>query len=535
MSQGTATSVIDRTTIAGNRTLGSPGTAGGAARGGGLYSDHALTITNSTIANNTATAGASSGAGNPGTHASGGGIYNSGQLALVGDTVTGNAATAGAPGAGGAATPSEGGGQYTTAGVVPDARPQASARRAALPATLPAAARARCSRPRRTRPGPTPRRRHRRGEEHNHHRQHRRPGAGRLRPVPLRRLQPDRQPQHPRPHRHAPAHRQGRRGPAARPAGQTAGPLAGAPGATLPTLTERVLPGSPAPRRRPRRRLHRRPNAPLATDERGLVRPFGAGCEIGAYEASVLTSGGPFATAANVCGVFIGFFAPGGTGLSLRTGDGPRTVVSYLSLAGPAGRVTALPLVPRLGATDTLACTAPDPAFAPAAAAAATATATVDARVARSGNPAIPVGTLLRAAATRTATAETVTVSAINPDNSTGATLTLTNVVQPNSFVVRRVPNGPMRSPSEAAGEPTVTRGRVRGAPAPCVRGPHPPHAPSLRQLAHRAPPGRRGAHAPPRAPRPRHPLWSAAVPLKERDRHRCGATADQGRSGRWK
>ena len=38
--------------------------------------------------------------------------------------------------------------------------------------------------------------------------------------------------------------------------------------------------------------------------------------------------------------------------------------------------------------------------------------------------------------------------------------------------------------------------------------------------------------HAPPRAPRPRHPLWSAAVPLKERDRHRCGATADQGGAG---
>ena len=45
---------------------------------------------------------------------------------------------------------------------------------------------------------------------------------------------------------------------------------------------------------------------------------------------------------------------------------------------------------------------------------------------------------VVRVVATRTLTGETVTVSAINPNNTTGATLyTLTPSVQPQSFVVR--------------------------------------------------------------------------------------------------
>ena len=224
------------------------------------------------------------------------------------------------------------------------------------------------------------------------------------------------------------------------PLGAYGGPALGAPGNTSPTYTERLLAGSPALDQVPAGPTGSCVDAagvPLTTDQRGagFVRPFPTACDIGAFEASVLGSNGSFGTAAAGCGVFVGFFAPGGIGLSLRTGDTARTVVSYLSLSGPAGQVLALPLVPRLRVADTLSCTVSDP-NAPGAASPVT-TATVDARVARSGNPAIPVGTLLRVVATRTAATETVTVSAINPDNSTGAILyTLTNVVQPNSFVV---------------------------------------------------------------------------------------------------
>ena len=221
------------------------------------------------------------------------------------------------------------------------------------------------------------------------------------------------------------------------PLGAYGGPTVGATGFALgtalaaqPTYTERLLAGSPAIDAVPATScLAADGTTPLTTDQRGagFVRPFPTACDIGAFEVSVV-GGTP-------CGVFIGFFGSDGTGVSLRTGDTPTTVVSYLSLSGPAGQVLALPLVPRLRVADTLSCTVSDP-NAPGAASPIT-TATVDARVARSGNPAIPVGTLLRVVATRTAATETVTVSAINPDNSTGAILyTLTNVVQPNSFVV---------------------------------------------------------------------------------------------------
>ena len=220
------------------------------------------------------------------------------------------------------------------------------------------------------------------------------------------------------------------------PLGAYGGPTLGAPGNTSPTYTERLLTGSPAIDAVPTNLcVAADGTTPLPTDQRGagFVRPYVTACDIGAFEVSVL-GGTP-------CSVFIGFFSPGGIGVSLRTGDTPTTVVSYLSLSGPAGQVLALPLVPRLQVADTLSCTTLDP-NAPGATSPVT-TVTVDARVARSGNPALPVGTLLRVVATRTLTAETMTVSAINPGGTTGAILyTLTNYVQPNSFVVRSTLGG---------------------------------------------------------------------------------------------
>ena len=428
-------SVIDRTTIAGNRALGSPGPSGGAARGGGLYSDHVLTITNSTIANNTATAGASTGAGNPGAHASGGGIYNSGQLTLVSDTVTGNVTTAGAPGAGGTITASEGGGLYTTTNSeVPDSAPQ--------PAALPGAARAALQRALAApvRPeapvaatatakntiiaanaadlgpdifGPFV------SGGYNLIGNPSIPGlTGTLQPTDKTNLAPQ-----------------------LGPLADNGGPRAGAPGATLPTLTERVLPGSPALDAVPAASCTDATGAPLATDERGLVRPFGAGCEIGAYEASTLTFGGPLGAAGGGCSLAITFFS-GGTAFALRTGSAPNTLMSYLAIKGPGGQITAVPLVPRAGVPDTLTCTVPDPATLPSA---ITATAvTVDAQVVASTNPAIARLSTVRVVATRTAATEMVTVSAVGPGGTTGATLyTLTPSVQPQSFVVRVIPSGP--------------------------------------------------------------------------------------------
>ena len=437
--QGRQPSVIDRTTIADNRALGSPGLSGGAARGGGLYSDHPLTITNSTIADNSAIAGAGTAAGSPGAHASGGGIYNSGQLALVSDTVTGNVATAGAPGAGGTLTPSEGGGLYTTNGIALDTAPQ--------PAALPVAARAALQQalavPARPDAPVAPATATAKNTiiaantadlgpdvfgpfvsgGYNLIGNPSIPGlTGTLQPTDKTGVAPQ-----------------------LGPLADNGGPRAGAPGATLPTLTERVLPGSPALDAVPAASCTDAAGAPLATDERGLARPFGVGCEIGAYEASTLTFGGPLGSAAIGCSLAITFFG-GGTAFALRTGSAPNTLMSYLSIKGRAGAITAVPLVPRAGVPSTLSCTVPDPAALPSAITATT--VTVDAQVVASTNPAVARLSTVRVVATRTPATETVTVSAINPGGTTGAALyTLTPSVQPQSFVVRAIPSGPFSLP----------------------------------------------------------------------------------------
>ena len=228
------------------------------------------------------------------------------------------------------------------------------------------------------------------------------------------------------------------------PLGSYGGPTVGATGFALgaslaaqPTYTERLLPGSPAIDQIPVGSCVDTSGAPLTTDQRGagFVRPFPAGgnCDIGAFEAfeaSILTTGN--------CSAAITFFS-GGTAFALRTGSSPNTLMSYLSIKGPGGTITAVPLVPRAGVPNTLTCTTPDlaaPATVPPASAT---TVTVDAQVVASTNPSVARLSAVRMVATRTLTGETVTVSAINPvDNTTGATLyTLTPSVQPQSFVVR--------------------------------------------------------------------------------------------------
>ena len=123
---------------------------------------------------------------------------------------------------------------------------------------------------------------------------------------------------------------------------------------------------------------------------------------------------------ASNCQLAIGFFGTDGTQFSLRTSDsGPFTeqlpsagttgplgqfgvrgsqhypLLSYLSIYGPAGRVTAVPLVPRYFASNntpfspfssTLACTTTEDTSGNT-----TTTATLSSLVVRSTNPAFPV------------------------------------------------------------------------------------------------------------------------------------------------
>ena len=218
------------------------------------------------------------------------------------------------------------------------------------------------------------------------------------------------------------------------PLGAYGGPTLGAPGNTSPTYTERLLTGSPAIDAVPIAPINAcvdANGAPLPTDQRGagFVRPYVAACDIGAFEVSVLGS--------STCSVAITFFS-GGTAFALRTGSALNTLMSYLSIKGPSGTITAVPLVPRAGVPSTLSCTVPDPNAPVTVPPASAMTVTVDAQVVASTNPSIARLSTVRVVATRTATTETVTVSAINPDNTTGATLyTLTPFVQPQSFVIR--------------------------------------------------------------------------------------------------
>ena len=201
------------------------------------------------------------------------------------------------------------------------------------------------------------------------------------------------------------------------------------PFSTVPLLTERPGLGSPAIDKVPAIACLDANGAPLTVDERGFARPYGTGCEIGAFEVGLLGAS---------CSAAITFFS-GGTAFALRTGDQTRApLMSYLSIKGPAGTITAVPLVPRAGVPDTITCIVPDPEATPLA---TTTTFSVDAQVVISTQPGVPRGTVLRITAIRTATTESVTVSLVNPDNSTGATLyAFTPSVAPQSFRISASP-----------------------------------------------------------------------------------------------
>ena len=116
------------------------------------------------------------------------------------------------------------------------------------------------------------------------------------------------------------------------PLGAYGGPTLGAivvHAATRPACAERLLPGSPA--------LDKVPSGPtgscadtggtpLTTAQlgAGFVRPFLAGgnCDIGAFEASILTFGNLFGAGTGSCSAAITFFS-GGTAFALRTGEVP--------------------------------------------------------------------------------------------------------------------------------------------------------------------------------------------------------------------
>jgi len=215
------------------------------------------------------------------------------------------------------------------------------------------------------------------------------------------------------------------------PLGAYGGPTLGAPGNTSPTYTERLTIGSPAIDAVPTGVCVGANGAPLPADERGagFVRPYVAACDIGAFEVGYLGR--------SSCTVAVTFFS-GGTAFALRIGGALNTLMSYLSTKAPGGTIISVPLVPRAGVDSTLSCTVPDPNAPVATPPASATTVTVDAQVVYSTNTSIARLSSVRVVATRTATTETVTVSAINPDNSTGTTFyTLPPSVQPQSFVSR--------------------------------------------------------------------------------------------------
>jgi len=118
------------------------------------------------------------------------------------------------------------------------------------------------------------------------------------------------------------------------------GPTLGAPGLTQPTKTEQLLPGSLA--------LDKVPSgltgscvdaagAPLAIDQRGDPRPSGAACDIGAYEVQVATD----------CSTRVALTSAAGVTLSLAVGTQALnpTRIAYLVLGGTGGTLRAQPII----------------------------------------------------------------------------------------------------------------------------------------------------------------------------------------------
>jgi hypothetical protein len=90
--EASGTLTLNALTLQGGNTIGSPGPPGGPGDGGGIFSSGRLTVTHSTLSDNTAAGGVGGSIGGPGD---GGGIFSSGTLTVTHSTVSGNTAAGG--------------------------------------------------------------------------------------------------------------------------------------------------------------------------------------------------------------------------------------------------------------------------------------------------------------------------------------------------------------------------------------------------------------------------------------------------------
>ena len=200
-----------------------------------------------------------------------------------------------------------------------------------------------------------------------------------------------------------------------------------------PTQTEALLSGSPAIDKVPVASCTDLSGtsvgngAPLTVDQRNFLRPFPyptGPCDIGAYEVSQSANTGS-------CSLAVVFFS-GSDQFAARTGNSPNTLLSYVAFRGPAGSVTAVPLVPRAGVPTTLLCFVP---VKPATGATAPSLATFDAQVVTSQRAGFNKGDTLVINIVRIPSSRTQSVTIT--DLQTNAVVSYTGqYVQPQSFVI---------------------------------------------------------------------------------------------------
>lgn len=200
-----------------------------------------------------------------------------------------------------------------------------------------------------------------------------------------------------------------------------------------PTQTEALLSGSPAIDKVPVASCTDLSGstpgngAPLTVDQRNFLRPFpypNGPCDIGAYEVSQSANTGS-------CSLAVVFFS-GSDQFAARTGNSPNTLLSYVSFRGPAGAVTAVPLVPRAGVPTTLQCFVP---IKPATSATAPSLATFNAQVVSSQRAGFNTGDTLAISIVRIPSSRTQSVTIT--DLQTNAVVSYpSQSVQPQSFVI---------------------------------------------------------------------------------------------------
>lgn len=200
-----------------------------------------------------------------------------------------------------------------------------------------------------------------------------------------------------------------------------------------PTQTEALLSGSPAIDKVPVTSCTDLSGstpgngAPLTVDQRNFLRPFpypNGPCDIGAYEVSQSANTGS-------CSLAVVFFS-GSDQFAARTGNSTNTLLSYVAFKGPAGAVTAVPLVPRAGVPTTLQCFVP---VKPATGATAPSLATFDAQVVASQRAGFNKGDTLAISIVRIPSSRTQSVTIT--DLQTNAVVSYTSqYVQPQSFVI---------------------------------------------------------------------------------------------------